>query len=154
MFNLSLLVLILVASNVWELVAVKGESPLARCGHSAVVFNDCIYIFGGMNLFEGVMLNDTWRFNSGLSMFVCSNSAASSTWARVEAGGAVRPRNSHTAVAIGPSMYVFGGADQSGLMLSPQRLDLGWGDKTQTQSRRRVAMVGFEVERVVEVAAD
>ena len=47
----------------WEIVEQEGEIvPNSRVGHSAVIFEDTMYIFGGRD-YDNVRLNDLWAFN-------------------------------------------------------------------------------------------
>ena len=51
-------------ANTWTNVTfpVGEEQPCARSGHSAVVYNGNMYIFGGKND-SSEKLNDFWSFN-------------------------------------------------------------------------------------------
>ena len=46
----------------WTKCDVKGSLPAARAGHSAVVVNGQMYIFGGKDN-NDKMLNDLWRLD-------------------------------------------------------------------------------------------
>jgi len=50
-----------IPSKVWSTVAMKGIIPVARHNHSAVLFNNCIYVFGGSNNDE--YFNDLYAFD-------------------------------------------------------------------------------------------
>ena len=55
-----------ISTNTWELVAPadpKAPTPLPRCGHSAVLYEDkTLMVFGGKND-ENEKMNDTWHFD-------------------------------------------------------------------------------------------
>ena len=44
----------------------KGQKISKRYGHSAVVYNDSMYVFGGYDDF-GLTCNDLWEFNFGMA---------------------------------------------------------------------------------------
>lgn len=46
----------------WSHLKAKGEEPCARTGHSAVVHENQMFVFGGKND-ENEKLSDTWIFN-------------------------------------------------------------------------------------------
>ena len=58
--------LILQASFGWRRVATTGTSPSTRQGHSAVVIEDKMYVFGGCNTER---LNDLWILELGMIQF-------------------------------------------------------------------------------------
>jgi hypothetical protein len=74
-------------------------TPPGRYGHSAVIVDDALYVFGGQGQFG--CLDDLWRFD-----FVeCE-------WRRVAATGAPpAPRTNHCACVSDDVMFVFGGRD-------------------------------------------
>ena len=73
--------------------------PSPRHSHSAVVFKDCLYIFGG---YDGSYKNDFHKFN-----FV------KNTWEVIkdQSGQVPTPRYRTSTTSLGESMYVFGGHD-------------------------------------------
>ena len=74
-------------------------TPPARYGHSAVIVNDSLYIFGGQGAFG--CLDDLWRFD----FIKCE-------WHLVAATGAPpAPRTNHCACVSDDVMFVFGGKD-------------------------------------------
>jgi len=93
----------------WELVAAKGVPPCPRVAHSQAVVGSCIYLFGGRQgiHMDEAPLNDMHRFD-----------VSSGTWEAVEskAGTPPCPRSFHRMVAVGTSLYVFGGCGADGRM--------------------------------------
>jgi len=90
-------------TGVWEKFATpKGGSPVTprgRRGHTAVVFQDSMYIYGGYQDLKGSTA-ELWAFHF-----------PSATWHLVSQGGAVDcpPRHRHSAVLHDSAMWVFGG---------------------------------------------
>ena len=46
----------------WSRVNANGPQPSARNGHSACIYNKCMYIFGGRNN-DNKKLNDLWKYD-------------------------------------------------------------------------------------------
>jgi N-acetylneuraminic acid mutarotase len=75
----------------------KGSVPQGRSAHTAVVYNNDIYIFGGWN--GGASNNEFFRYN-----------IVRDEWTQVTGTGeAPAPRRSHCACVYGNAMYVWGG---------------------------------------------
>ena len=74
-------------------------TPRGRRGHTAVVWQDCMYIYGGYQDLRG-STGELWAFH-----------LASRTWHLVSQGGAADcpGRHHHTALVHQASMWVFGG---------------------------------------------
>ncbi|KAH3732847.1 cell division cycle protein 42-like [Pelomyxa schiedti] len=89
------------ASNSWKLLSPQGfeseTSPNMRYGHSAVLFNETIFIFGGYDC-NGMARHDVYAF-----------STQSKSWVTVVVRGEIPPRYFHSACEFKGSMYVFGG---------------------------------------------
>ena len=84
--------------NKWEKVAVLGiEQPSNRAGHSAIVYNDTMVIFGGRDE-DNNKLNDIWSFNF-----------TNYQWEYIEATSPPLPRSGHTACSYKDMMLIFGG---------------------------------------------
>ncbi|GMR60158.1 hypothetical protein PMAYCL1PPCAC_30353, partial [Pristionchus mayeri] len=85
--------------NVWRSLATKGRIPPARDGHSAVVYNGQMIVFGGFEEQDQRFSQETFIFDF-----------ESATWSEMATMGD-RPawRDFHTAVVIGDDMFVFGG---------------------------------------------
>eukprot|EP00756_Hemistasia_phaeocysticola_P043115 Hpha_TRINITY_DN17008_c0_g1::TRINITY_DN17008_c0_g1_i1::g.166960::m.166960 len=82
----------------------ESDRPRARAGHTAVVYNGAMYLFGGVAEAEPgshtLWLNDFWMLDLN-----------SWRWSEVRSRGVGRPdkRKGHTAVVHKRSMFVFGG---------------------------------------------
>jgi N-acetylneuraminic acid mutarotase len=75
----------------------KGSVPQGRSAHTAVVYNNDIYVFGGWN--GGASNNEFFRYN-----------IVRDEWTQVTGTGeAPAPRRSHCACVYGNAMYVWGG---------------------------------------------
>ena len=88
---------------VWSRIEVNGSAPSPRSGHSAVIYNDAMYIFGGLGEFR---TNDLFRFEF-----------ASRTWTEikpVDESKVPSKRCKHSACIYQNQMYLFGGWDSSG----------------------------------------
>lgn len=75
-----------------------GEIPIPRFGHTAVVYKNSLYIFGGWNGYE--TLEDLYQY-----------SFISNFWylEKVFHGVKPPPRYRHASTIIGDSMFIFGG---------------------------------------------
>eukprot|EP00347_Sterkiella_histriomuscorum_P009022 403342827 len=85
--------------NLISLHFVESE-PKLRFGHSAVVYQNYLYVFGGWD--GNVTLSDLTIFDLNLNLWVQP--------ANIK--GAVKGRYRHTAISTDTSMYIFGGIDQ------------------------------------------
>ncbi|KAF8382230.1 hypothetical protein PRIPAC_71372 [Pristionchus pacificus] len=85
--------------NSWRTLATKGRIPPARDGHSAVVHEGKMIVFGGFEEQDQRFSQETFIFDF-----------ATATWTEMATTGD-RPawRDFHTAVVIGDDMFVFGG---------------------------------------------
>ncbi|KAI0311580.1 hypothetical protein OF83DRAFT_744805 [Amylostereum chailletii] len=84
---------------VWTRVEVARGSakPARRRGHTCVVFEEKIIIFGGTD--GQHYFNDTWAFDGH-----------SSQWVKLKCTGFIpAPREGHSAVVVDGVMYIFGG---------------------------------------------
>jgi len=87
----------------WSIVPVKGSVPKARYRTSAVAWKNKMLVVGGHD--GAKHLNDFYQFNF-----------ESLEWSLVETTGQTpppSPRDSHSAVICGDSMYLFGGSTGS-----------------------------------------
>eukprot|EP01106_Pelomyxa_sp_JSP_P003960 TRINITY_DN1602_c0_g1_i1.p1 TRINITY_DN1602_c0_g1~~TRINITY_DN1602_c0_g1_i1.p1 ORF type:complete len:386 (-),score=59.42 TRINITY_DN1602_c0_g1_i1:149-1306(-) len=84
---------------------VLGDAPPARSAHSAVTYNNTMYVFGGWN--GTANFNDVWAFSFPQGPWRCV----------VTTGDKPSPRRTHKAAVWRNYMYVFGGYDGA----SPQR---------------------------------
>jgi N-acetylneuraminic acid mutarotase len=89
-----------------ESSSVTNDTPAPRYCHSAVVFEDAMYIFGGKsgNRSSNDRLADIFKFDF-----------ETKKWTHVEQRGDVPPpRSAHSAVVCGRRMFVFGGRQPDG----------------------------------------
>jgi len=78
--------------------ATTSEGPVPRSNHSAVVYKDALYVFGGADE-EGEKLNDFWKLD-----------LRTYQWEQIQArGSAPTGRSGHSAVIYKDLMVVFGG---------------------------------------------
>lgn len=92
-------------THVWTSCMGTGDIPLERYGHSAVVFENCMYIFGGSN---------TRRERYGDCYSFCLDTKK---WTRLVLDGIVpSPRGEHVVSLYDDTMYVFGGLGKNGLL--------------------------------------
>jgi N-acetylneuraminic acid mutarotase len=84
--------------NKWEKIIVHGrDRPVPRAGHSAVVHNDSMIIFGGRDE-ENNKLNDLWLFNFSTYF-----------WEHIDLPNAPLGRSGHSASIYKEMMLIFGG---------------------------------------------
>ena len=88
--------------SMWSRVKTEGAQPSARNGHSACIYNNCIYIFGGNNK-DNKKLNDIWKYE-----------ILKQVWTEIEIGEettyCVPPeRSGHSCDIYGQYMVIFGG---------------------------------------------
>ena len=116
-----------VAQLTWAKQLCAGEAPAARGGHTAVLAESQLVVFGG-HFYRGdsnfEYLNDTLVLDVG-----------SMAWRTVHCRGEVpEPRYGHSALLVGSRMFVFGGKGAGGRLLRDVRfLDLA--DWTWTKVR-------------------
>lgn len=86
-----------------------------RTGHSACFYKGKVYIYGGQNYRNNSHTSELWQFDPHLQKFE-----------RLDTINTPAPRNSHGA-CVDPNtgiMYVFGGANDNGLLREFYQLDL------------------------------
>eukprot|EP00002_Diphylleia_rotans_P037878 TRINITY_DN851_c0_g1_i4.p1 TRINITY_DN851_c0_g1~~TRINITY_DN851_c0_g1_i4.p1 ORF type:complete len:1328 (-),score=243.35 TRINITY_DN851_c0_g1_i4:664-4647(-) len=94
--------------NRWKVVPVSGFVPSGRTGHSAVVYGDSMYVFGG--------LEPDKKLSNGLYEF----SFETRTWKEIKSAGEVpSPRFRHASVVYKEYMFVIGGSKDA---LKPSQL--------------------------------
>lgn len=76
--------------NRWERIYIQNgaDQPSPRIGHSAIIYQDSMYIFGGKDTED--RFDDMWRFD-----------LQSNTWSQVECGNNPVARSGHTAQVWG-----------------------------------------------------
>ncbi|KAF9097525.1 Negative regulator of mitotic exit [Mortierella sp. AD031] len=90
----------------WEVIEAQTESPPARSGHSAAVYDFKIYIFGGAD--ADYFYNDIWCFDT-----------RALTWTPIPASGYLPTgRHGHACTIVDGVLYVFGGSSPDGSELN------------------------------------
>ena len=106
--------------NVWTYLS---QGATARTGHSIVIYNGKIYLFGGAD--DSGYLNDVWEYN-----------ISSRIWTELSPSGTPpAARAFHTAIEYSGKMYVFGGLDVSSSYNDLYELDLStfaWSSPSTT----------------------
>jgi len=75
-------------------------APTARSGHTAVVYKDSMYIFGGWN--GHTSLGDFYSYNFEMK-----------SWKKLDSNGTIpSKRRMHSAIVYKDNMYLFGGFDE------------------------------------------
>lgn len=86
--------------HVWPKKDTKGVKPSPRYLHTAVVYKDRMYVFGGYETDSyAIWKNDLYEFDFKNRCFMPVN----------DSGDKPTPRFNHSAVVIDDCMYVFGG---------------------------------------------
>ncbi|KAF9149341.1 Negative regulator of mitotic exit [Linnemannia schmuckeri] len=86
----------------WEVIEAQTESPPARSGHSAAVYDGKIYIFGGAD--ADYFYNDIWCFDT-----------RALTWTPIPASGYLPTgRHGHSCTIVEGVLYIFGGSSPDG----------------------------------------
>ena len=86
-------------TETWKKIEPKGQVPSGRAGHSANIYKDRMYVFGGWNGRRTLNCLHCFDFMTGL-------------WTRVETMGAPpQSRDSHTCNLVGDKLIVIGGGD-------------------------------------------
>jgi len=86
----------------WQLVRPSTGGPPRRTGHSAVVYKERLFIFGGTD--GNYHYNDTWCFDW-----------ATQSWSELKCVGYIpAPREGHAACMVDDIMYIFGGRGVDG----------------------------------------
>ncbi|KAG0319837.1 Negative regulator of mitotic exit [Linnemannia gamsii] len=86
----------------WEVIEAQTESPPARSGHSAAVYDGKIYIFGGAD--ADYFYNDIWCFDT-----------RALTWTPIPASGYLPTgRHGHSCTIVDGVLYIFGGSSPDG----------------------------------------
>ncbi|OQS00997.1 hypothetical protein ACHHYP_02026 [Achlya hypogyna] len=87
-------------TGVWSIVKTTGKSPPHRYRHTAVIYGDSMFVFGGVDKAHS-------RFNDLQRLDLVTN-----TWSEVYTSGYVpSSRTFHRAVVVSNRMYLLGGYD-------------------------------------------
>ena len=106
----------------WRLIDATGNGPADRIAHAQAAVNDkYVYIFGGragIKMDEKAM-DDLWKLD-------CSGAPGTETWSQVTVAGGKSPdaRSFHRMIAVGRSLYVFGGCTAAGRAADLHKFDL------------------------------
>ncbi|EIE86980.1 hypothetical protein RO3G_11691 [Rhizopus delemar RA 99-880] len=89
----------------WQFISQTSKAPAPRAGHISAVYENKLYIFGGMNASH--LYNDIWFFD-----FITK------VWNQVEAVGYIpAPREGCAAALVNDTIYIFGGRGMNGFIL-------------------------------------
>jgi hypothetical protein len=90
------------ATHTWHpFKALTAAAPVPRAGHSACVFGDCMYVFGGKDD-ENEKLRDLWRLNF-----------SDMVWVQMESPEqAVASRSGHSCCIYRDNIIIFGGIQE------------------------------------------
>ena len=90
---------------IWESMLTLGEAPNPRRGHSMVLADTYLIVFGGSDL-DSKFCNELYFFD-----------LLKKTWMKVNGLGNIpSPRADHSAVLHGTTMWIFGGASSLGYL--------------------------------------
>jgi len=85
-------------ANKWSKITTKGKGPVARAGHSAVIEDDKMYIFGGKDE-DNEKQKDLWCLD-----------LKTLEWTALECGEeSVQSRSGHSACVYDGNMLIFAG---------------------------------------------
>ncbi|KAE9552342.1 hypothetical protein FO519_004467 [Halicephalobus sp. NKZ332] len=111
----------------WRIVPAGIFLPQARDGHSAVVYGNSMYIFGGFEYMTSLFSNDVYEFNFEKSSWShiqttgeCPSprdfhTSCTKEWTCIEADGDLPTgRRSHSMWTYNDKIYVFGGYESRG----------------------------------------
>jgi N-acetylneuraminic acid mutarotase len=103
-----------ISRKTWLMIASRGDVPKPRYRSTAIVYSEKIYVFGGhdgshhlndLHVFD--LKTGTWTF---IEPIVPTTSMGPYTITPVGSSSPPSPRDSHSAVVYGDSMFVFGGS--------------------------------------------
>ncbi|OQS02125.1 hypothetical protein THRCLA_05483 [Thraustotheca clavata] len=87
-------------TNTWSIMRTTGRSPPHRYRHTAVIYGDSMFVFGGVDKAHS-------RFNDLQRLDLLTN-----TWSEVQSSGYIpSSRTFHRAVVVSNRMYLLGGYD-------------------------------------------
>jgi N-acetylneuraminic acid mutarotase len=98
----------------WQKMVTHGASPPHRYRHTAVIFGDNMFVFGGVDKTHS-------RFNDLQRLDLLTN-----TWSEVcTTGNIPSSRTFHRAVVVGSKMYLLGGYDGTDRLQDLYAIDVG-----------------------------
>lgn len=102
-----------ISTNEWVSLCTKGDWPEGRRSHSAWLYGDDIYIFGGYNGNVKDHYNDLYRYSTSLNC-----------WQLLIIGGtAPCKRRRQACVVHGSKMYLFGGTSPQKMLCNTTDID-------------------------------
>ncbi|XP_023666835.2 rab9 effector protein with kelch motifs isoform X1 [Paramormyrops kingsleyae] len=110
-------------SSTWSQPETHGRAPSARHGHAVVTVGSKLYVHGGLSgdKFHSDMFSLDTQGTTEPHVH-SANPAVTMTWERVRTRGDAPPAvASHSAVAVGKNIYVFGGMTPAGATNSMYR---------------------------------
>ncbi|VBB34200.1 unnamed protein product [Acanthocheilonema viteae] len=116
----------------WSVIPSANEPPIPRIKHTAVVYNDTMFIYGGIE-------NDSATNGIILCNNICAYHFETRKWRYIIIyGGISVERFQHTACVIDGKMYVYGGIDAEQWTLCLDIIDLqqGYCQRPVTKGRR------------------
>lgn len=121
------------SNNEWHSLSMKSNKfgaylgPTNRRGHSAVIYSNSMYIYGGFEDFRGSS-GQLWEFNMLTQRWDLKNLSSTSACHP-------EPRHNHSAIVYNDSMYVYGGL--SNLKPLSDLWRWNWRDKRWYKERTR-----------------
>lgn len=101
-------------TNEWRKMETKGNSPPHRYRHTAVIFGDNMFVFGGVDKTHS-------RFNDLQRLDLVTN-----TWSEVCTTGSIpSSRTFHRAVVVDSKMYLLGGYDGTDRLQDLYSIEIG-----------------------------
>lgn len=98
----------------WKKIETQGTSPPHRYRHTAVLYGDSMFVFGGVDKSHS-------RFNDFQRLDLTNN-----TWTEVCTTGTIpSSRTFHRAVVVGSKMYLLGGYDGTDRLQDLYSIDVG-----------------------------
>ncbi|KAK3248533.1 hypothetical protein CYMTET_42004 [Cymbomonas tetramitiformis] len=103
-----------ITDNAWKMIAEDTvDGPSGRFGHTAAVYKDMLYVFGGYA--AGGASGETWSY-----------SMTEGTWADMTPVVSPPPRFSHTLAIQGDSMFIYGGSTGDEVLEDTWRYDFDY----------------------------
>jgi len=92
----------------WEELE-TDSGPSARSGHTATLYSNFMFIFGGV--FQSTSYDELWRFDFGSpsNRRFLTFHPESNSWSMLETRYSPPPRSGHTTFLFGDVLMVFGG---------------------------------------------
>lgn len=101
-------------------ITTTSDLPPDRIAHAQAAIDDQVYVFGGRAgvAMQEMAMNDLWKLD-------CSGPPGTEEWSLVKTQGtAPDARSFHRMIAIGKSLYVFGGCGVQGRLADLYRFDV------------------------------